>query len=79
MSTVEKLIDKRLIDRNLRKGLINLEEYRASLDRLVDRSDNILNEGPEGCQEPENSETSPAAAVPEMQPANVTGSQQVTT
>ena len=51
MSTSEKLIDKRLVDRNLRKGLINLEEYQAMLEKLPDCTDNILKELPENDEE----------------------------
>jgi hypothetical protein len=81
MSMFDKLIDKRLIDRNLRKGIINLDEYQAALNRLVDCSDNILKDTdtPEPCEESASEEGAEAVsvAVTEMQTSSVTDFQQM--
>jgi len=70
MSSKENLIDKRLIDRNLRKGLINPEQYQQLLDRLVDCSDKVLTTNDETSET--NSENRSASADTEATsyPAN---------
>lgn len=79
MSMFDKLIDKRLIDRNLRKGIINLDEYQAALNKLVDCSDNILKDTPESCEESESEDAAEEAtvAVTELQPLRLADAQQL--
>jgi hypothetical protein len=73
----EKLIDKRLIDRNLRKGIINLDEYHAALNELVDCSDNIQRETPEACEEERSHESAEGATVAEMQSSGASDAPQI--
>ncbi|MBN1654987.1 MAG: hypothetical protein JXA30_14555 [Deltaproteobacteria bacterium] len=42
MNLPEKLIDKRVVGRNLKKGRLSSEDYRRLLNELPDRSDNIF-------------------------------------
>ena len=75
MPIVEKLIDKRLIDRNLRKGLINPEQYQALLDELTDCSHNVLTAADENCEHM-NAEGETPIAIPESSALNITDFQQ---
>ena len=51
MAIAEKLIDKRLIDRYTRKGLLDPKEYQRVLNKLPDRSDNIWKPDSESSEE----------------------------
>ena len=46
MAISPSLIDKRVVARSIRKGLIDPKEYRRLLDELPDRSDNIAESEP---------------------------------
>ncbi|MCC7536364.1 MAG: hypothetical protein IT379_09130 [Deltaproteobacteria bacterium] len=41
----DKLFDKRLIERNLRKGLVTAEEHKKHLDGLPDRTESMIRLG----------------------------------
>jgi hypothetical protein len=64
MSISEKLIDKRIVARNIKKGLIQSDEYQQLLSELPDRSDNIYK--PEEAGQDEGADLQPDDATPEI-------------
>ncbi|MGB0679569.1 MAG: hypothetical protein ACPGUV_07910 [Polyangiales bacterium] len=44
MDRGELLVDKRIVERNIRRGLISRQDYEAHLAALADCSDNIAEE-----------------------------------
>jgi hypothetical protein len=70
MPIVQKLVDKRLIDRNLRNGLLNVDEYQKTLNGLVDCSDNIYNPESEDCDPVTVDPVTQTAAITEIESSN---------
>jgi hypothetical protein len=60
MAISPSLIDKRVVARSIRKGLLDQKEFRRLLDELPDRSDNIAESEP--IPVPETRTTSSAIA-----------------
>lgn len=85
MSHSDKLIDKRLIDRYVRKGLLDPAEYERILSKLPDCSDKIWQPAPELAPEPVTTEqTAPAegnpnSANPRLEEATPDGDPQMNT
>jgi hypothetical protein len=64
--TEAMLVDKRIVERNINKGLISKEDYRAHLASLQDRADAVelvSIEPPEDEAEESAAEPASAAAV----------------
>jgi len=65
MAISEKLIDKRVVARNIKKGVIGSDDYQQFLSDLPDREDNVYK--PEEVEEEEASTIQPDDAPSEIQ------------
>lgn len=73
MAISEKLIDKRVVARNIKKGVISNDEYQRLLCELPDREDNIYK--PEEAEEQEDFQQRPDDVSTEIKTTEVSTTQ----
>jgi hypothetical protein len=69
MDISEKLIDKRVVARNIKKGLIDSDAYQQHLAQLPDREENVFRPEEEEVEEEQASGLQPGNASSEIQTA----------
>jgi hypothetical protein len=67
MTTNDTLFDKRIINRNIEKGLLSKDELKEYIESLPDSSDNAEEIDLDGKNEEETSEAEASASVENMQ------------